>query len=93
MSAASLYEITYKAMLGKWPEVEKLLSVDLDTGLRSDGFEVVPTSGAVMERVGRFAWTHRYPFDQITIATGAIPVVSKDATLGTVPGGGVQRIW
>ena len=45
VSAANLYEITYKAMLGKWPEVEGLLSVDLDARLRSDGFEVIPASG------------------------------------------------
>ena len=96
VSAASLYEITYKAMLGKWPEVEGLLSIDLDTRLRSDGFEVIPASGAIMERAGRFAWAHRDPFDRIIIATAldrALPVVSKDETLDTVPAGGVQRIW
>ncbi|WP_299822184.1 type II toxin-antitoxin system VapC family toxin [uncultured Jannaschia sp.] len=96
VSAASLYEITCKAMLGKWPEVEKLLSVDLDTRLRSDGFEVIPASGAVMELAGRLAWAHRDPFDRIIVATAlerAMPVVSKDETLDTVPGGRVQRIW
>src|SRR5690606_27076487 len=30
VSAASLYEITYKARIGKWPEVAPLLAVDLD---------------------------------------------------------------
>lgn len=96
VSAASLYEISFKAMLGKWPEVAGLLSVDLDGRLRSDGFEVVPASGAIMERAGRFDWTHRDPFDRIIVATAierALPVVSKDATLDAVSGGGVQRIW
>ena len=96
VSAASVYEITYKAMLGKWPKVEKLLSIDLDARLRSDGFEVIPASGAVMELAGRFAWAHRDPFDRIIVATAlerAMPVVSKDTTLDTVPGGRVQRIW
>lgn len=96
VSAASLYEISYKAMLGKWPEVEGLLSVDLDAQLRSDGFEIVPASGAIMERAGHFAWAHRDPFDRIIVATAvqrALPVVSKDDTLDGMPGGNLQRIW
>jgi PIN domain nuclease of toxin-antitoxin system len=96
VSASSLYEITYKAMLGKWPEVEGLLSIDLDVRLRSDGFEVIAASGAIMERAGRFAWTHRDPFDRIIVATAlerAVPVVSKDDTLDGVPGGGLRRVW
>ena len=58
--------------------------------LQSDGFEVVPASGAVMERAGRFTWTHRDPFDRIIAVTAlerAIPVASKDKTLDTVPRG------
>jgi PIN domain nuclease of toxin-antitoxin system len=96
VSAASLYEITYKAMLGKWPEVQGLLSLDLDARLRSDGFEVVPASGAIMERAGRFDWTHRDPFDRIIVATAlerALPVVSKDDMLDGAPGGELQRLW
>lgn len=96
VSAASLYEITYKAMLGKWPEIEGLLSINLDARLRSDGFEIVPASGAIMERAGRFDWAHRDPFDRIIVATvleRALPVVSKDDTLDGVPGGGLQRVW
>ena len=96
VSAASLYEITYKATLGKWPEVEGLLSVNLDARLRSDGFEVIPVSGAIMERAGRFDWAHRDPFDRIIVATAlerALPVVSKDDTLDGVPGGGPRRVW
>ncbi len=96
VSAASLYEISYKATLGKWPEVEGLLSVDLDAHLRSDGFEVVPASGSIMERAGRFDWTHRDPFDRIIVATAvqrALPVVSKDQTLDAIPVGGLKRIW
>jgi PIN domain nuclease of toxin-antitoxin system len=96
VSAASLYEISYKAMLGKWPEAERLLSVDLDAQLRSDGFEVVPASGPIMERAGRFDWAHRDPFDRIIVATAlqrGMPVVSKDQTLDAIPSGGLQRIW
>ena len=96
VSAASLYEITLKAILGKWPEVAPLLSIDLDARLRADGFAVVPASGPVMERAGRFDWAHRDPFDRIIVATALernVAVVSKDDTLDTVPGGDLARIW
>lgn len=95
-SAASLYEITFKAMLGKWPEVSGLLAIDLDARYRSDGFEIIAVSGAIMERAGRFDWAHRDPFDRIIVATAmerALPVVSKDETLDAAPDGGIQRIW
>ena len=96
MNAASLYEITYKAMLGKWPEVEGLLSMDLDVQLRSSGFEVIPASGEIMERTGRFERSHRDPFDLIIVATAlkrTLLVVSKDATLDDVPSSGFHRVW
>ena len=96
VSAASLYEITYKVMLGKWPEVERLLSIDLDARLRSGGFEVIPASGVIMERAGRLDWAHRDPFDRIIVATAlesALRVVSKDGTLDEVPGGELRRVW
>ena len=57
VSAASLYEITWKARIGKWPEVSPLLAFDLDARLRADGFDVLPASGAIMQRAGSFDWT------------------------------------
>ena len=95
VSAASLYEIAYKARLGKWPEVEGLLRVDLDARLRADGFEVAPATGAIMEQAGRFEWAHRDPFDRIIVATAQVrglELVSKDETLDGVPDG-IRRLW
>ena len=95
VSAASLYEIAYKAQLGRWPEVEGLLRVDLDARLRADGFEVAPAAGAIMERAGRLAWDHRDPFDRIIVATAQqrrLALVSKDATLDGAPDN-IERVW
>ncbi|WP_299819927.1 PIN domain-containing protein [uncultured Jannaschia sp.] len=49
-----------------------------------------------MERAERLTWAHCDPFDRIIVATAlerAIPVVSKDERLDTVPDEGMQRIW
>jgi PIN domain nuclease of toxin-antitoxin system len=95
VSAASLYEIAYKAHLGKWPEVAPLLATDLDARLRADGFEVAAATGTIMERAGRLDWLHRDPFDRLIVATAqhrGFKLVSKDGTLDNAPGG-IERIW
>ena len=95
VSAASLYEIAYKARIGKWPEVAGLLRIDLDTRLRADGFEVAAATGAIMERAGRLDWSHRDPFDRLIVATAQqrrLALVSKDETLDGAPNG-VERVW
>jgi PIN domain nuclease of toxin-antitoxin system len=96
VSAASLYEIAWKARIGKWPEVAPLLAFDLDARLRADGFDVLAASGAVTQRAGSFDWSHRDPFDRIIVATALardLAVVSKDATLDTNGAPGWRRVW
>ena len=96
VSAASLYEITYKAKIGKWPEVSPLLAYDLDVRLRADGFDILPASGAIMQQAGSFDWKHRDPFDRIIVATALareLTVVSKDETLDTNGAPGWRRGW
>ncbi len=96
LSAASLYEITYKAGIGKWPEVAPHSGPGLSDRLAAMGIEILPASGAIMERAGQFAWAHRDPFDRLIVATALIhrmPVVSRDATLDTLSDPGLTRIW
>ena len=96
VSAASLYEITWKARTGKWPEVAPLLAFDLAARLGADGFDILAASGPVMQRAGSLDWTHRDPFDRIIVATAllrALAVVSKDATLDGNGAPGWRRIW
>ena len=95
VSAATLYEIAYKAGTGRWPEVAGLLRVDLDARLRADGFDVAAATGRIAERAGRLDWSHRDPFDRLIVATAqerGLMLVSKDATLDAAPGG-VERVW
>ena len=96
VSAASLYEITYKATIGKWPEVAGLLEFDLCARLEAEDFEVIPASGAIMQRAGTLNWPHRDPFDRIIVATALqreLPTVSKDKTLDTTGIVEFHRVW
>jgi PIN domain nuclease of toxin-antitoxin system len=96
VSAASLYEIAWKAGTGKWPEVAPLLAFDLEARLRADGFDVLAASGAVMQRAGAFDWRHRDPFDRIIVATALVrdlAVVSRDETLDGNGAPGWRRVW
>ena len=96
LSAASIYEIVYKARLGKWPDVSLLASYDLEARLVADGFEILPATGAVMQRAGALDWHHRDPFDRVIVATAlirGIPVISADEVLDGHGAAGWRRIW
>jgi len=96
VSAASLYEIAYKGGRGKWPEVEDLLALDLEAALANDGIDVIPVSGAIMQRAGTLDWNHRDPFDRMIVVTAldrGAALVSKDATLDTVDDPAFRRVW
>lgn len=96
VSSTSLYEITLKGRLGKWPEVSHLLDKDLNSDLADLGFEVLPVTGDIMQSAGRVDWDHRDPFDRMIVATGIarnLPIISKDKTLDTSPWRDLQRVW
>ena len=96
LSAASLYEIVYKARLGKWPDVVPLVAFDFEARLVADGFEIIPATGTVMQRAGALDWHHRDPFDRVIVATALIqglPVVSRDEVLDGNGAAGWERIW
>ena len=96
LSAASLYEIVYKARLGKWPDVVPLVAFDFERRLVEDGFEIIPATGAIMQRAGALDWQHRDPFDRVIVATALVrglPVVSRDEALDGNGSPDWRRIW
>lgn len=96
VSSASLYEIRYKHRIGKWPEVSTIATEDLADRLAELGIDMRPATGAVMDLAGGLDWSHRDPFDRMIVATclvEGLPLVSKDATLDTVPNTEIKRIW
>lgn len=96
VSAASIFEISLKGRLGKWPAVEDLLTIDLTDQLTSFDIEVVPANGQIMQRAGAFDWHHRDPFDRLIVASALqlhAPVISKDETLDTLGDPDWRRVW
>ena len=96
VSAASLYEITYKHGLGKWPDVAPMAAPGLSGRLVELGFDLVPADAAIMEMAGGMAWQHRDPFDRLIVATcltHSMALVSKDTTLDSVGTPGFTRVW
>jgi PIN domain nuclease of toxin-antitoxin system len=92
VSAVSFYEIGQKVRLGKWPDMEPFASA-LDETARSDGFDVVPLSGAIALSAAHLNWPHRDPFDRMIAATALreeVSLVSSDAAFDAV---GIDRIW
>ena len=94
VSSATIYEMTHKARIGKWRQIEadapRLLSIAKDLSQ-----EVAPLSGAMMSLAGQLAWAHRDPFDRMIAATAIVldlPLVSADTTFDTCPRP-IRRIW
>jgi len=96
VSAASLYEMSFKAGLGKWHEIEAFVKNDIPTELEVLEIDVLPATGEIMQLAGGFDWAHRDPFDRLIVATAishGIDLISADGTLDSCPERGWKRVW
>ena len=91
LSPVSLYEVSQKARLGKWPEMVAVLP-----GLReiaeAQGLEWARVDAEICLLAGTIAWTHRDPFDRLLAATALVyrvPIISADRIFDGI----VTRIW
>ena len=92
VSAASLYEMSLKVGLGKWPEAVAILA-DLDEIVQEGGYTLLPILPVHAMRAGRLPVQHRDPFDRLLAATALhedYGLCSADPALDTF---GVRRIW
>ena len=92
ISAASAWEITTKARLGKLPGATAV-AADVAAALASQGFAALEISVRHAQRAGNLPGDHRDPFDRMLIAQAQledVPVVSNDPVFD---GYGVRRIW
>ena len=91
ISAASLYEISQKCRIGKWPEMAPFVD-DLISSAAAQGIEIVGLDAGTCLLAGALDWTHRDPFDRFIAATAiehGIELISADKVFDGV----VPRIW
>lgn len=92
VSAASAWEISTKAPIGKWPGAEEL-AADIVTVIRRLGFTELAISVHHGERAGVLPGPRTDPFDRMLIAqaqAGNLPVVSCDEIFDEYH---IRRIW
>jgi PIN domain nuclease of toxin-antitoxin system len=92
VSAASAWEITTKARLGKLPGAEDV-AADVAACVASQGFEPLDITLLHAQRAGRLTGEHRDPFDRMLVAQSQIEdvaVVSDDAAFDAFD---VRRFW
>jgi PIN domain nuclease of toxin-antitoxin system len=92
VSAASAWEITTKARLGKLPGAEDV-AADVVGCVGSQGFQPLDITLLHAQRAGALAGDHRDPFDRMLIAQAQledVSIVSDDRVFDDY---GVRRIW
>jgi PIN domain nuclease of toxin-antitoxin system len=92
VSAASAWEITAKAGLGKLPGADAV-STDVVGSVSSQGFSSLDITMLHAQRAGRLPGVHRDPFDRMLIAQAQLEdltLVSNDGVFDTY---GVSRLW
>ena len=92
VSAASAWEITTKARLGKLPGAIDV-AADVAGCIASQGFSALDITVLHAQRAGGLAGEHRDPFDRMLIAQGQlddVAVVSNDEVFDRY---GVRRFW
>lgn len=92
VSAASAWEITTKARLGKLPGALDV-AADVSGCVASQGFSPLDITVLHAQRAGGLAGEHRDPFDCMLIAQGQledVAIVSEDEVFDHY---GVRRFW
>lgn len=91
LSPISIYEISNKVRLGKWPEIAALVPRLRELAEMQD-LEFVPLDADVCRLAGTLNWDHRDPFDRMLGATAllhGLPIISADDVFDSL----VTRIW
>jgi PIN domain nuclease of toxin-antitoxin system len=94
VSAVSIWEMSIKYKLGRWPEVAPFMDEDLyDRFIKQLDAEELLISSRHTHLAGQFDMSHKDPFDRLLVAQavlGGIPILSKDESLDEFP---ITRIW
>ncbi len=92
VSAASVWEITTKARIGKLPGAAAV-AADVPAAIAGQGFVSLPITATHAQRAGFLPGPHRDPFDRVLVAQSLIeglPLVSADDVFDDY---GIERLW
>ena len=92
VSAASAWEITTKARLGKLPGA-LAVAADVAAAVDSQGFESLDITLRHAQRAGSLAHAHRDPFDRVLVAQSQLAhlkLISNDPLLDQFD---IDRFW
>ncbi len=92
VSAVSIFEMTLKYRLGKWPEIADLLG-NLDGYLRGQRFDTLSLTPQHAEIAGNLDIPHRDPFDRMLIAQAQVEKAQLVSNEALFDGFGVNRLW
>lgn len=92
VSAASVWEITTKARLGKLPGALSVAD-DVPACIASQGFSSLSISVGHAQRAGSLPGPHRDPFDRMLIAQAQAEDLSLVTNERLFDGYGIKRLW
>jgi PIN domain nuclease of toxin-antitoxin system len=92
VSAASAWEITTKARLGKLPGAQDV-AADVVGCMANQGFMPLDITVLHAQRAGTLAGEHRDPFDRMLVAQAQLEDVAIASDDGVFDDYGVRRIW
>lgn len=93
VSAASAWEMTTKARLGKLPDSAIAMARAVEITIRARGFIPLSVTMPHAERAGRFDDPHKDPFDRMIIAQALaedLVLISNETLFDRF---GVRRLW
>lgn len=93
VSPISFFEIGQKVRIGKWPEMEPLVS-ELPRMLMDQGGLAAPMTPQICLCAATWDWAHRDPFDRLIAATAVeadLTLVSADGAFSGLPD--MRTVW
>ena len=92
VSAASAWEITTKARLGKLPGADAV-AADVVGSVASQGFSSLDITMRHAQRAGRLPGAHRDSFDRMLIAQAQLEDLTLVSNESAFDAYGVSRLW
>ena len=97
ISPITLFEITQKVRIKKWPEMNAYAGQLLNL-LMEQGGQIAELGPEICLLAGQLAWSHRDPFDRMLAATAmhnCVPFISADSVSDQLSGhdGWIARLW